>query len=407
MNKPKLAILTLHPHNYGGVLSAMQAVWQFAEQHFEPRLFFASFDPSVAAHFRSGKFGFSSQPQTFFNMSGVAVGTWLSHWEPGHYWFNRHLWAKELADYDYFFVVSGTPIAGHPLVALNKKFILWAATPYDGDRQQRVELARGVHKLIDRCAVPVMRKIEKKILNSATHALGMSDYATNGFNEILGNTKAVTCSYPMPLRPEVAGVRAPIIVAAARWTDPRKNVAMLLKAFELVYQQRPDAQLHLFGQPPVLDAAVTQQAWFKNVTLHGYVDRAVVDELYRRAQLLVISSFQEGFGITGLEAFSHGVPVISTDCGGPRDFVVDDHNGYLVPVDDAEAMAARMLQVLGDVALHQRLAHGARQTIAQKFDTPLIHEQWKKILVDTYPELSALFVSCKPLDLEQRQEKAL
>lgn len=391
MNKPKLAILTLHPHNYGGVLSAMQAVWQFAEQHFEPRLFFASFDSVVAAHFRSGKFNFSSQEQTFFNMPGTAIGTWLSHWEPGHYWFNRHLWARALADYEYCFVVSGTPIAGHPLTYLNKKFILWVATPYDDDRQQRAELNRGVNKLIDDSAAHVMRGIEKKIVDRASYALGMSDYATTRMNEIVGASKAVTCGYPMPLAPVSIKKRRPLMVAAARWTDPRKNVAMLFKTFALIHDKRPDVELHLFGHRPEIQDDLKQQSWFKNVTLHGHVERAVIDDLYDQAQILMISSFQEGFGIVGLEAFSHGVPVVSTDCGGPRDFVRDDYNGYLVPVDDHQIASERILRVLDDAQLFEKLSYGARQTIATKFDTPLIHEQWKQFLIRTYPDLESVF----------------
>ena len=361
----------------------MQAIWQFAEQHFEPKLFFASFDPKLASHFKSGKFSISSEPQTYFNMPGVAVGTWFSHWEPGHYWFNRRLWEKELAGYEYCFVASGTPIAAHPLVYLNKKFIVWAATPYDDDRVDRVRSLSGARKLVDTLAARRMRTIERSILETSAQPLGMSSYATQRFNEILGSNKAQTCGFPMPLRPATTHERAPIIVAAARWTDPRKNVDMLLRAFAIVKAKVPQAELHLFGQPVDRNCP--------GVTWHGYAERAVMDAVYDTAGLLVISSFQEGFGIVGLEAMSRGIPVVSTDCGGPRDFVVDGRNGFLVLNNNAHELAQKMILVLSDMELQQQLSAGARATIAEKFDTPVIHAQWKQLFVQTYPELEKLF----------------
>ncbi len=71
-----------------------------------------------------------------------------------------------------------------------------------------------------------------------------------------------------------------------------------------------------------------------------------IPQLYRMADVWIMSSTSEGFGMPGLEAAACRCPVVSTRCGGPEDYVVDGQTGYLVPVGDHETMAERLLEVL-------------------------------------------------------------
>ncbi len=84
---------------------------------------------------------------------------------------------------------------------------------------------------------------------------------------------------------------------------------------------------------------------------------------YRSAQVFALPSWQEGLCIAALEGMASGLPVVSMRCGGPETFVTDDETGYLVPLDDDEAMARRLAQLLGDAPLRQRLAVHARQFV--------------------------------------------
>jgi glycosyltransferase involved in cell wall biosynthesis len=386
--KKKLAIVTLHPHNYGGILSMMRAVWQFAEPYFDPKLFYLSFDADISTHFKRGILKSSIKEETLLGMQGTAIGVWFARLEPGHYWFNRLQWEYALQGYDYIFVVGGTPIAGHPITSLGKKCVLWAATPYDDDRAQRQQLLHGFQAFIDRLSVPMMRRIEQSIVSNADAVLGLSDYTTERLNTIAQTKKVISCGFPMALQTYELPYKEQQCIAVGRWTDPRKNLPLLLRTFERVFAKLPHAQLHIVGQMPDIADEISSRPYFKNVILHGHLDASQVAQLYRQSSLLLISSYQEGLGIVGLEALSHGLPVISTDCGGPRDFIVDGYNGFLVPLDDDQTMAEKVVAVLENRDVYQNFAANARQVIANKFSHEHIHGLWKQSLLKVYPELA-------------------
>jgi glycosyltransferase involved in cell wall biosynthesis len=108
---------------------------------------------------------------------------------------------------------------------------------------------------------------------------------------------------------------------------------------------------------------------------------------------MLITSHQEGLGIVGLEALLHGTPVIATLCGGPEDFIIQGRNGYLVPIDDVQAMADKALELLSNHALLCQLSLAARDFIHAQYSLQTIHEIFKQGLSTTYPELKELFAT--------------
>jgi glycosyltransferase involved in cell wall biosynthesis len=81
--------------------------------------------------------------------------------------------------------------------------------------------------------------------------------------------------------------------------------------------------------------------------------------------LFVIPSHQEGLCIAALEAMACGVPVVSTRCGGPEDYVIDGVTGQLVARDPA-AMAAAVAAIAADRDRRRRLAAGALSWVREQ-----------------------------------------
>jgi glycosyltransferase involved in cell wall biosynthesis len=115
----------------------------------------------------------------------------------------------------------------------------------------------------------------------------------------------------------------------------------------VVGPRQVDVELPLFAGPRYL----------------GQVPRSQVREEFRRADLFVLPTLADSFGLVHLEAMACGVPVITTPhCGS---VVRDGIDGFIVPIRDAAALADRIELLLNDRALRDRLGSEARQRAAQ------------------------------------------
>ncbi len=101
-----------------------------------------------------------------------------------------------------------------------------------------------------------------------------------------------------------------------------------------------------------------------NVYFLGSVSRPTVGAVMRSARVLVVPSQVEAFGITILEGWRAGVPVISTDRGGPPEFVIDGVNGLLVDPFAPEDIAAAMSRILSSQPLASALGEAGHSAVA-------------------------------------------
>lgn len=103
------------------------------------------------------------------------------------------------------------------------------------------------------------------------------------------------------------------------------------------------------------------------VTFAGEVDAATLDAYYRQADLFVLATRFEGYGMAVAEALAHGLPVVSTSVDAIAERVRGDA-GLLVPPDDAEALSVALRRILNEPELLDHLAAGAaliRNTLPQ------------------------------------------
>lgn len=400
--KPKIAILTIrNTYNYGGVLSSLKVVYQFCQEYFDPKVFFLGFDKEISTSLRSGKLTSSVKPLSYFGMNCIEVGARWAFWEPGHYAYTHAAWRELLAGYDYFFVVSGTCIAAHPLEQLNKKFTMWIGTPYNEDREERVKQLKGIRSLLNRLAHKKMNTIEKNILTKASFIWAISSYAKAKFQNIIGQEKEELqlCGYPIdctqaPILDTVQ--KEKILLAVGRFSDPRKNLDMLVRVFDTLYATNQELKLYIVGMKPSSEKIfeLSSLPCFGNIVFTGQITSADLRALYERALLLLITSYQEGLGIVGLEALLHGTPVIATDCGGTRDYAINDVTGYLVDINDDLAMVERIQALLNDQELYKKLSYTSQQFIQKHFSISKIYQHFKLGLGKTYPELNEWFEQC-------------
>jgi alpha-maltose-1-phosphate synthase len=117
----------------------------------------------------------------------------------------------------------------------------------------------------------------------------------------------------------------------------RKGLSYLLKAIEMLGSR---VELTLVGKRvgvcSTRDAACRKYRWISSLPHHE-----VLDEIQQH-DVMVFPSLFEGFGLVLLEAMACGIPVIATPNGAAPDFLTDGEDGFLVPIRDAEAIAAKL-----------------------------------------------------------------
>jgi len=136
---------------------------------------------------------------------------------------------------------------------------------------------------------------------------------------------------------------------------PRVLEAVPAARFELVGlqdypKQRAMVDTFLAALPPALAARVTIRPW---------QPREALSPLYARADVVVVPSRNELFGLVTLEAMLHGCAVIATETDGALELIEHEKTGLLIPVADAPALAAADIRLLADPHLRARLGQAA------------------------------------------------
>ena len=157
-----------------------------------------------------------------------------------------------------------------------------------------------------------------------------------------------------------------------------KRVEDAVRAFALMAKDA-SARLMLIGDGPEranVHRLVLKLGIERQVVFLGKQEQVI--ELLSLADLFLLPSEQESFGLAALEAMACEVPVVAYNVGGLPEVVVDGTTGYLVPLGDVEAMAERGLRILTDRPLHGELAIGARQRVKSAFCSDCIVPQYER-----------------------------
>lgn len=166
---------------------------------------------------------------------------------------------------------------------------------------------------------------------------------------------------PPPDRAGLGWSREMVLVTTARLVK-RKGYDTLLAALPSV---DASVRLEIVGDGPERTALETLARGLPHpVVFAGAVSAAERDLRLVSADAFVLTSLHEAFGLVILEAMRAGLPVISTDCGGPRDLVRDGETGFLVPVGDEITLAERISRLAKDPALRSRMGAAGKQAAA-------------------------------------------
>ena len=159
---------------------------------------------------------------------------------------------------------------------------------------------------------------------------------------------------------------APVVVHVSNFR-PVKRVPDVVEVFARLRAERP-ARLRLVGDGPdraEVAALAARLGVAADVEFLG--ERVDLPAVLREADLFLLPSETESFGLAALEAMASGVPVVASAVGGLPEVIPDGEVGFLCRLGDVEAMAAAAHRLFDDGALHARLSAAARRLAETRY----------------------------------------
>lgn len=149
----------------------------------------------------------------------------------------------------------------------------------------------------------------------------------------------------------------------------RKGGYVLLEAFKKVRKEIPDARLVIAG-PASLDSN-TEGVDFKGALL----ERSEIISLYQQASIFVMPSLCEPFGLVFLEAMAYKLPCIGTNVDAMPEIIKDGKTGFLVPQNDSDALAERIIYLLKDCKLAKEMGESGFYYLRENFTQDKVTEK--------------------------------
>jgi N-acetyl-alpha-D-glucosaminyl L-malate synthase BshA len=227
------------------------------------------------------------------------------------------------------------------------------------------------------------------------YLLSASDAATAVSESLASDTRRLFCPGPDPcvievihnfvdterFAPQAPGARRNKLPRAVHVSNfrPVKRVPWLVEAFALATRERP-AELVLVGDGPTRAEAcerARQLGLGSRVRFLG--ERDALPELLAPADVFVLSSSEESFGLSALEALSCGIPVVATAVGGVPEVIRDGETGLLSPAGDLQSFADRLRGLLFDPERARRMGAAARADVLTRFAQGPIVAQYERL----------------------------
>lgn len=259
-------------------------------------------------------------------------------------------------------------------------------------------VARGVR---DRCGAPIVFTIHS--LDRAEYEIGRFETSWSMQEEVMDSAdrlialsrseRALLLSYSPSAEARLrivgngiddlapferaAGRDEVLILYSGRFVD-RKGIRELLAAIPEVLAREARARFVLvggYGGGPEIERSWMSEVlkpFLSRVHFTGWLAPGQVADWYRAADVLVVPSWYEPFGMVVLEGMLHGLALVACDVGGPAEILEDERTALLVKPKDAGALAGALIRLVRDDALRARLAREAAREVRASWLWPCV-----------------------------------
>lgn len=166
---------------------------------------------------------------------------------------------------------------------------------------------------------------------------------------------------------------------------PRKGILVLLEAIKTT--EWPNNTEFWFAGDGPLERQINEASERFPIKNIGYVgNEQQLSSIYRKADIFVLPSIDfvyndiENFGIVLIEAMASGLPVVTTDCIGPKEIVNDNLEGFVVPQGNVKMLQQRILYLINNPEIREKMGKKGLEKVNQLYEIKIIAEKWKNVL---------------------------
>lgn len=177
---------------------------------------------------------------------------------------------------------------------------------------------------------------------------------------------------------------SPLVLYSGRFVE-RKGIQELFRAIPIVLRSEPKTKFVFvggYGSGPDIERAwlpADLLSYRRQIHFTGWLNTLEVEKWYEQADVLVVPSWYEPFGMVVLEGMLYGLPVAASNIGGPAEILEHGNTGLLFPPKNAETLANTLLTLVASAALRERLGTNAAITVRKKWLWPRIVDQIKEV----------------------------
>ena len=159
-----------------------------------------------------------------------------------------------------------------------------------------------------------------------------------------------------------------------------KGLSILSKVAEIIGKERNDVKFIVIGDGSMRNYIEMEASRLGNIDVLGFVRRETIKSVLSNASVFVLPSYcMEGLPTVCLEAMSSGVPIVASRVGGVPEVVIDKETGYLFPPGDSKLCADRLLRILADEPLRNRMGRHGRRLVEQFYTWERVVEKVERI----------------------------
>ena len=227
---------------------------------------------------------------------------------------------------------------------------------------------------------------DKKYINSLVKACSNIDYLvcvskelTNFYGNLLKNTECVYIPNGLDYYPSIVSKLDNKNLISVGRLSIEKGYSDLIDVFKLVHNIDTEFHLDIVGdgnEYSAIENKIKDYKLDKNVTLHGFQSKEVINNLLKKSSLYLMCSYEESFGIVLIEAASFGIPQIAfSSAQGAKEIINNNISGYLINGRNKVEMSKKIIELINNKNKLKKFGEESRK-IAKQFSFDEVKKQW-------------------------------